>query len=121
MPVALLPLIFQGNDMSNFSQECISQWPRDPEYDLLLKAWFVYHKTCDDFENKAFPPNGMPKTAAERKAMYQNVYIANALRNDVIEKALNRTFRVSEFNQQKWNSAKLEAVRLVEAGYEKIP
>lgn len=82
-----------------------------PQEVAYLGAWLIYHHCCEEFDNRHFPPNGMPKDANDRKLMYQNVRSASWLANEY----LKRIHVVKpDSDDATWRRMKLEALRIVE-------
>lgn len=75
----------------------------DKEYEEYLKVWVTYHMRCELFD-RSMTLDGRPRSWRDQGLMAKN---ARLVRSETID-------MVRVIDEEKWQRAKMEAVRLVE-------
>lgn len=83
--------------------------PKDEEYEIYLNLWVKYHRECELFDRQ-ISPTGVPRNAMEHSKMLSNASLT-----------FRKYLRVYVKDTSKWQSAKREAVRIVEKEFENEP
>lgn len=83
--------------------------PVDDEYNIYLSLWVKYHRECELFDRQ-ISPTGVPRNAMEHSKMLSNASLT-----------FRKYLRVYVKDTNKWQSAKREAVRIVEKEFENEP
>ncbi len=88
-----------------FEKFYLTEFVIDEEYLEYIRVWLKYHRDCELFD-RYVAPGGIPRTDAEHRIMTEHA--------DSIRSILN----VKIMNQETWQLAKINALRIVEREFE---
>jgi len=86
-----------------FRSEIMDEWVTDAEYDEYLKVWCQYHRLCEMFD-RTITSDGRPRDYRDTAIMSRNAREIKKTTTDLVPVK----------DKEKWQRAKMEAIRIIE-------